>query len=49
VLEPLRSTRDFCFFGVLLAPNDVAPFRKSIQIKVRAISLGIKLRFVLSV
>lgn len=45
VFELLRSARDFCRLGVLLTANDVAPFKKSIQTKVRAIvSLGIKLQ-----
>src|ERR1044072_7733504 len=34
--ELLRSTRDFCRLGVLVAAKEAAPFQKSIQIKVKA-------------
>jgi hypothetical protein len=39
LLELFCSTRDFCRFGFLLTANDVVPFRKSIEISVRAVMM----------
>ena len=45
LLELLRSTRDFCRLGFLLAASEMAPFKKSRQIRVREVKKRLRINF----